>query len=848
MRFRVLPVLVITVFIVSCIITIAILMHKQVTGEMLKRYQREHLVSVSQQSARLYDRLTHIANDLTTLSSRDRVMGFNEKKIRPLLLDFYNRHSLFVVAGYLMNRQGILTYVEGKDRSGEGYDISEQDHVIKLFATRKTVISGSFKAVEGYYAIAIHAPILTSGTLKGSTATLVKWKAFGQWFKKARISPNSFTMLLDRENRIIYHPDSNYTGQTLKETPKITLNGAGLDHDFLFKSNTALLGGPFFNNKQYMVACNPFSIKGSTYSIVSCAPHQEVLGPLMRMTTLTGLLTGLSLFVIAAGLGYFFHLFHQDKKQWLSFQKKLEADIANRKQTEQALKTSQETLLTVLDSVDATIYVSDLTSYKVLFMNQHMIDCFGSDLKGKICYEVFRNETSPCHLCTNHRLLDDNGRPSGVQIWSSLNPVVNRWYANYDRAIKWIDGRYVRIQISTDITHIKQLEKERRKIESQLQRAQKMEMIGTLAGGVAHDLNNVLSGIVSYPEFLLMELPEESPLRKPIQTIQESGQKAADIVHDLLTLTRRGVVSTQIIQINTVILEYLNSPEHKKLAEHHSGIRIETDLKEDLEPLKGSKVHLRKTIMNLISNAAEAQPGGGTITITTRSQHIDFTLKGYKETIPGSYGVLTIKDDGIGISPEDQDRIFEPFYTKKKMGLSGTGLGMAVVWGTVQDHKGYITIDSSEGRGATFNLYFPATQEIPESDAAIIPIDQYIGNGETILIIDDIKEQLDIAATILKKLNYRVNTVSSGETAVEYLKEKRADLLVLDMIMDPGMDGLDTYKKILKNNPSQKAIIASGFSETDRARELQNLGADNYIKKPYSLEGIGVAVKKALVS
>jgi len=229
----------------------------------------------------------------------------------------------------------------------------------------------------------------------------------------------------------------------------------------------------------------------------------------------------------------------------------------------------------------------------------------------------------------------------------------------------------------------------------------------------------------------------------------------------------------------------------------------------------------------------------------TENRYIDRPIRGYDNVKEGDYVVLTISDTGTGISPDDIEKIFEPFYTKKKMGRSGTGLGMAVVWGTVKDHNGYIDVQSTEGRGTTFTLYFPVTRKSLE-DRSEISLKDYIGRGEAILVVDDVEEQRQIASGMLKELGYSVVSVSSGEEAVEYLKTNKVDLLLLDMIMDPGMDGLDTYKKILEIHPKQKAIIASGFSETDRVKELQSLGAGAYIRKPFLLEKIGIAVKEEL--
>jgi len=402
------------------------------------------------------------------------------------------------------------------------------------------------------------------------------------------------------------------------------------------------------------------------------------------------------------------------------------------------------------------------------------------------------------------------------------------------------------IVYNRDISELRRTEKEKMQLQSQLQRAEKMQAIGTMAGGVAHDLNNVLSGIVSYPELILMDLPQDSQLRKPIQTIRKSGLKAAAIVQDLLTMARRGVAVTNVMDLNAVVSEYLMSPEFEKLKEFHPQVKIEADLKKELMHIIGSPVHLSKVVMNIVSNAAEAMPDGGHLRIRTENRYVDSPIRGYDHVKEGDYVRLIVADEGLGIPAKDVERIFEPFYTKKVMGRSGTGLGMAVVWGTVKDHHGYIDVESFEGVGTTFTLYFPITRKPLQLDDPVISIQSYMGSGESILVIDDVKEQRETAFSLLAKLDYKVNCASSGEESLAYLENNSADLLVLDMIMDPGIDGLETYQQILEKHPHQKAIIVSGFSETERVAQAQKLGAGTYVKKPYELEQIGLAVRNEL--
>lgn len=404
------------------------------------------------------------------------------------------------------------------------------------------------------------------------------------------------------------------------------------------------------------------------------------------------------------------------------------------------------------------------------------------------------------------------------------------------------------IESIRDITEHKQMEEEKQNLQERLQRAEKMEALGTLAGGVAHDLNNVLGVIVGYTELLLDSVAESSTIRPRLVNIMKGGERAAAIVQDLLTLARRGVPRREVLNLNNVIADFQQSPEFENLSSYHSSVRIKTDLEPELLNISGSPVHIVKTLFNLVSNASEAMTNGGIVTIKTASHYLDKPVQGYDEVKEGDYVVLSVSDTGNGISTVDLKRIFEPFYTKKVMGRSGTGLGLAVVWGTVKDHQGYINVESEEGKGSTFTLYFPVTREGISAESTAIAVSRYTGKGESILVVDDVKEQRDLAAEMLRKLNYNVACVASGEEAVIYLKEHSVDLIVLDMIMDPGIDGLDTYRNVLAIRPQQKAIIVSGFSETDRVNAAQALGAGAYVRKPYVIEKLGLAVRKELES
>lgn len=401
--------------------------------------------------------------------------------------------------------------------------------------------------------------------------------------------------------------------------------------------------------------------------------------------------------------------------------------------------------------------------------------------------------------------------------------------------------------IYTDCTLQKKAEAEKQAMEEKLHRAQKMEAIGLMAGGVAHDLNNILSGIVGFPDVLLMNLSADSELRKPVQIIKESGQRAAAVVSDLLTVARGVVNNKETVSLNSLVDEYMASPEHQKIASMHPQIECASVLEPNLPPILCSSIHIKKCIMNLVTNAMESIDVDGRVIISTRGETIGEEMARQHGTSPGKYVVLAVSDSGKGISDKDLEHIFEPFYSKKVMGISGTGLGLAVVWNSVVDHAGTIQVESSP-EGTTFSLSFPASSQVlAEKDVEkSAPGGAFEGRGEKVLVVDDEAMLRDLAASMLNQLGYAVECVSSGEQAVDYLREHHVDLVLLDMIMDPGINGLETYKRILSFLPGQKTVIVSGFSESEALRTAHSLGAEGFVKKPYSFEQLGRMVRQEL--
>jgi PAS domain S-box-containing protein len=523
-------------------------------------------------------------------------------------------------------------------------------------------------------------------------------------------------------------------------------------------------------------------------------------------------------------------------------------DITDRKRAEEALRESEDKYRKLAETANDLIVTIDLDGI-ITYANRAAIQLAGEiNLVG-----IPLKNMIPLDLVARHKeMLEERSRGyEGTRSyeWVLQSPVQKDIPLLIDikSSLLYDQGKPSGVLfIARDITERKQVEEAKHILEERLQRSEKMETLGQLAGGVAHDLNNVLGILSGYSELLLLEMPEGSRSRGHVEKILRSTEKGAAIIQDLLTLARRGVTASEVIDLNGVVSGFLKTPVFEKMKDYHPRVTFRAECDQNLLSIKGSPVHLEKTLINLVSNAVESISGEGEVTIRTESRYLDKAIRGYDEVKEGDYAVLTVSDTGTGIPVEYREKIFEPFYTKKAMGRSGTGLGLAIVWGTVKDHDGYIDFQTEVGKGTTFTLYFPVTREEMIAPRQKEPMERYMGKGESVLVVDDIAEQRDVASGLLTRLGYNARVVSSGEEAVEYLKGNKADIIVLDMIMAPGIDGLETYRRLLVINPNQKAIIVSGFSETDRVREAQKLGAGAYVKKPYMMEKIGVAIRKEL--
>jgi len=417
-------------------------------------------------------------------------------------------------------------------------------------------------------------------------------------------------------------------------------------------------------------------------------------------------------------------------------------------------------------------------------------------------------------------------------------------------------GRAISILFSgEDVTDRRQSEKREVSLRQQLARAERIKSIGVLAGSVAHDLNNTLGPMVVLPELIEEDMKAATQgdaaafaeIQESLDAMKVSAERAASVVRDLVALSGRGHYERIPTDLNKMDCLTSESSHIKSLGKSYPNIRIELHCSSDALVVLASENHLGRVVDNLIRNAAEAIGERGTVTVTTSKTHFDEAYSGYEIVPPGGFAIIEVADTGLGIKKGNMGRIFEPFYTdKEKTDHSGSGLGLSIVHGIVEDHNGYIDIESKVGRGTTFRLYLPLTSS--DQTATASDTEPWVGGTGRILVVDDEPGQRFLAAKSLTRLGYTVGLAENGRVAVQMFAEAKElqnsspyDLVILDMVMEGGFDGFDTFQEMLALYPEQKVLIASGHAEDSRSMAALKAGAQ-WLAKPYSLNNIAKAV------
>lgn len=523
-------------------------------------------------------------------------------------------------------------------------------------------------------------------------------------------------------------------------------------------------------------------------------------------------------------------------------------DITQRAEAEAAIKETEERFRAIFDNVPDGIVMVDAKTRRFSMANKAMCDMLGytvEELANMGIEHIHPAQDLPLVLEQFEKLVRRD-------IETAFSVPVKRKNGSVfyvDASVFFItqaDKTYM-AGMFRDITERKQATEALLKTRIQLDRAERLEMAGSIAGHIAHDFNNLLTPLLVYPGFIREHLPKDSPALADLQVIEKTARTIAEINQQLLALSRRGYHEQVVLNVNGIIRDAVDLFRRSSQFE---GIGFKLDLAADLLNMKGVAQQLTRVIHNLCQNSVEAmRERGGTLSIRTENVYLDKPLKKYESVAVGEYIKVALADSGHGIPEEIQDRIFDPFFTTKRTAhVQGCGLGLSVVHGIVKDHQGYIDLDSRVGQGTVFSLYFPTCRE----DIPLVSSEAVEGGTETLLIVDDDSLQREVVARLAIKLGYTVLDAPSGEEAVRIIQDCRVarrpfpDLVLLDMVMDPGMNGAQTYQRLKEINPAQKAIILSGYEETVKVIQVQALGAGAFIRKPVELVRLAKAIRKEL--
>ena len=516
--------------------------------------------------------------------------------------------------------------------------------------------------------------------------------------------------------------------------------------------------------------------------------------------------------------------------------------ISDLKRAEQDLLVSMDRLATVMDSMDAIVTIADMASGEVLFVNEQGRRVFG-DVVEQPCWSALQGLERACPFCPRELLVDEKGDPKGIHQWEHQNRVNGRWYDYRYCAIRWTDGRLVRMEIATDITERKKSEAEREKLEAQLIQAQKLESIGQLAGGIAHDYNNMLGVILGYTDLSLDSVAPGEPLHEALLEIRKAAERSADLTRQLLGFARKQTIVPRVLDLNQTV-EGMLKMLRRVIGEN---VELEWRPQKGIGSVKVDPTQIDQVLMNLCVNARDAITGPGKIVLETGLKTFDEDFcADHAGAVLGEYARLAVVDTGCGMSPETLSHIFEPFFTTKDAS-EGAGLGLATVYGIVRQNNGFIDVRSAPGKGSTFTIYFPLYDAKGRAVPEEVDLEEFKPNVETILLVEDEPALLAMTQDMLQRRGYRVLAANGPLEAIRVALEQTADihLLMTDVVM-PEMSGRDLADRLLAVRPGLKVLFMSGHTADILARHGVLGDGVHFIQKPFTMKTLAAKTVEAL--
>ena len=695
-------------------------------------------------------------------------------------------------------------------------DRSNTDEYLVPVRTGKNYYSPVyFDAVTGAPVMKISMPIkdLRTQAVEGILVSVLNLRSMEQLVADTRIGKNGIVYLLDQQRRVIVHPH-----------PSIVLQNPHFDPP----AEPAIITG--IQGEKAVVAAKDIAFGDRTLQVVTELPVAEAFHHLPHTIVIIG---AIIVFTLAGAVALYVVLVRQliipleslaktaraisegDFSQKAAAQRMDElGDLASafNTMTGQLVHTigkldrEKNFVRNTIESITYPFYVIDVKDYKVILANS--ASGFGIFAEKKKCYQLTHNADTPCggpdHPCTIEEIKKTK-KPVRFEHLHGLGESAPKTYEVYGFPIFDDHGNVVQvIEYNIDITEKKQL-------EEQLRQSQKLEAIGSLAGGVAHDFNNILTAILGYSEIILMAMSKDDPLRPHMEAIQEAGDRASGLTRQLLAFSRKQVMELKVINLDAII-NNMTEMLGRLIGEK---IEMKLLLRSPTGNIKADPGQVEQIIMNLAINARDAMPDGGRLILETDTIELDEEYcRTHAEVSPGSYVVFSITDTGQGMTPDVKDKIFDPFFTTKTQG-KGTGLGLSTVYGIMKQLEGHIFVYSEPGHGTTFKIYFHEEKEVVPEKIAPDDHAKALSRGtETVLVVDDDPTIRKMVSDTLAPFGYQVIEADCGEKALEIFKAREGtiDLLLTDVIM-PGMNGRELFERVKSIRPDQKMIFMSGYTD-----------------------------------
>ena len=518
-------------------------------------------------------------------------------------------------------------------------------------------------------------------------------------------------------------------------------------------------------------------------------------------------------------------------------------DITLRKLTEETLRENEERFRTLTETTATAIFV--YANDRFVYVNnacQQLTGYSADELLSRRFWDVVHPEYK--ELIKERGFARQRGEniPSRYEFKIVRKDGTERWIDFTSGKIQW-QGKAAAIASAFDITKRKQAEEEKRRLESQLLHAQKMEAVGRLAGGVAHDFNNMLNVIIGYAEIVLGKIGQDAFPRKEVEEIVKAATRSASLTQQLLAFSRKQIIQPRVLDINA-LLKNLDKMLRRLIGEH---IDVVFALEQNVGRVKADPVQIEQVIMNLAINARDAMIKGGKMTIETAMADLnDLYSKNHAEVAPGRYSMIAITDTGQGMDDETKSKIFEPFFTTKDKG-KGTGLGLAMVYGIIKQSGGHIFVYAEPGHGTTFKIYLPCTDAAPDVTADVQRVKEHRGGNEHILVVEDEAKLRRLFEATIPSMGYRVTTAANGSEALVLVEERglKPNLVITDVVM-PGMGGVELVEHLRKNQPALRVLFMSGY--TDNAIVHQGIldPGTPFIQKPFHIKDLAVKIKEVM--